>query len=150
MISQLLSRFKEKKLILEEYPPHYKRYKEKFPDLEKSQPLFAWKNQIYNPFKAKITPDLIVHEKVHFKQQGNYPEEWLDKYLEDPQFRLEQEVEAYSAQYKYCKELLPAKWSRKFLEGFARSLSGTLYNNMLSYGEAESKIRNAKNEKKEN
>ena len=142
MISQILQHLKEKELIIEEYPPNYKRYKYKFPDLETQKPLFAWENHIYNPFKVKVTPDLIIHEATHFKQQGDKPEEWLDKYLTDDHFRLEQEVEAYAEQFKLCKERLPAKWYKKFLEAFALSLSGDLYGNIISYSQAESRIRN--------
>lgn len=129
-------------LIIEEYPPHYKRWKAKFPNLEESKPLFAWYNQIYNPFKVNVTPDLIIHEQVHFKQQSNNAEAWLDKYLTDENFRLEQEVEAYATQYQYCKKMLPAKWYKLVLEACAKSLSGELYGGIINYHQAESRIRN--------
>lgn len=128
--------------ILNEFPPNYKEIKAKFPNLEESKPLFAYGDTIYNPFNAVVTPDLEVHEAVHSVQQGDEPEKWWDEYLKNPQFRLEMEIQAYAAQYKYFKDSVPAKVSRWLLERTALALSGELYGNLISYGEAESKIRN--------
>ncbi len=128
--------------IVIEFPPNYKEIKAKFPNLEDSKPLFAWGDKIFNPFNATVTPDLEVHEAIHRAQQGEDIEGWWKKYLADPQFRLEQEVPAYAAQYRYFKGSVPQKVSRWLLERMAQALSGDLYGNLLSYGEAESKIRN--------
>jgi hypothetical protein len=142
MLSQTLTQKNNEQLIIEDYPPHYKRWKAKFPNLEESKPLFAWDNHIYNPFKVKVLPDLFVHERKHFEQQGDNPEVWLDKYLTDDNFRLEQEVQAYGSQFAYCKKMLPAKWYKIVLEACAKSLSGSLYNGIISYHQAETLIRN--------
>jgi hypothetical protein len=131
---------------IQDYPPNYSKIKERFPDLEKSKPLFSYGGKIYNPFKAEVTKDLEVHEAVHHEQQkllGDV-EKWWDLYLTNSEFRLSQEIPAYSTQYKFIKEVVSPKFSKWFLERYAFALSGDLYGNLISYGVAESKIRNYK------
>lgn len=57
---------------------------------------------------GKLSPDLIVHEQTHIDQQAAFgdAEEWLIKYLDDPKFRLEQEVEAYQNQAAFVRKNL--------------------------------------------
>ena len=129
--------------ISTEYPPNINDIKKVFPNLEKHKPLFAYGDTIYNPFKAEIRPDLEHHESTHSKQQGDYPEVWWYKYLTNQQFRLEQEIEAYGEQYLFAiKAGVKGKMKDWLKEKLAQSLSGELYGNLLTYGEAESKLRN--------
>lgn len=54
-----------------------------------------------------LPADVEVHERVHLKQHGYTAEgaaAWWVRYLEDADFRLEQELEAYRAQYQYLKK----------------------------------------------
>jgi len=62
--------------------------------------VYAWEDRVYSPSGAELPPELEVHESVHFDQQAAQggAEMWWAKYLRDPAFRLEQEVEAYRAQ----------------------------------------------------
>lgn len=120
---------------------------------------YSFGDTIYNPSGKELSPDLIHHEEVHAKQQGNKPIEWWSRYLSDPAFRLQQELEAYGEQYLFAKENIDraadeaakedkvlkintAKLKRWALESMALALSGKEYGNIVSYGEAESKIRN--------
>lgn len=143
-------------IISEKPPPNFADIKAVFPEVDQNldtiKPIFTWGNTIHNPYKAKITSDLEAHEEVHERQQGMYPEVWWFKYLSDEEFRLEQETEAYGTQYAFVKKQLEESDipNMKLLEWMkdkmAEALSGQLYGNMLSYGEAESKIRHfAKN-----
>lgn len=127
--------------IIEDYPPNYDKIKAVFPDLEASLPLFCYNGSIYNPFKVKVYPDLHVHERVHVLQQGDNTEGWYDKYLSDLQFRLDQEIEAYGVQYKFLSGTLPSKILKQALHGISTSLAGPLYGNLLTYNQAESKVR---------
>lgn len=132
--------------IVEEYPPNYNEIFQVFPNLEEHRPIFAYGDTIYNPFKVKVTPDLEVHESTHTKQQGNSPEIWWTKYLFDKHFRLEQEIEAYGEQLRFIQGKVGGKLYDWVKQKMAEALSGELYGNLLTYGEAESKIRNyAKN-----
>ena len=105
--------------------------------------VFCYGKTIYNPSGNKILPDIEHHEEVHSKQQKGNIDGWYYKYITDKEFRLKQELEAYGSQYKFLKGLVPDKKLLKWrLEKMAEALSSESYGNLLSYGEAESKIRN--------
>ena len=129
--------------ILTEFPPNYREIVDTFDGVEKGEPIFCYGDTIYNPHKKNITKDLEVHEAVHMKQQGDAPELWWYNYLRDPEFRLSQEIEAYGEQYKFIKEAgMKGSLLRWALDNMATALSGNIYGNLLSRGEANSKIRN--------
>lgn len=60
--------------------------------------------------RAKHLPlpaDVDAHERVHLQQQGGTAEgaaAWWEKYLSDPVFRYEQELQAYREQYRFLKK----------------------------------------------
>jgi hypothetical protein len=124
------------------YPPNYEEIKKHFPELEDFRPLFCYGDIIYNPFGYEVTKDLIIHENVHSKQQGRDVKGWYDKYFNDPKFRIDQEIPAYGEQFRYIKNNFNYKLQKKFLDHICFSLSGEFYGNMVSFQEAEQKIRN--------
>ena len=117
-----------------------------FPNIEKQYPVFCYGDTIYNPFDQTITPDIEHHESIHSRQQGDYPEVWYERYINEPSFRLEQEIEAYGSQYAFLKYILKdisqgakiIEWKK---EKMAEALSSPLYGSLLPYAVAESKIR---------
>lgn len=125
--------------ISEKYPPNYDEIVQALGKVDGA--VFCYGDTIYNPFKRNITPDIEVHEAVHMKQQGNMPEVWYMKYLYDPKFRLEQEIQAYGEQYAFIKKYMKGDLLAWGLEKMAQALSGKEYGNLLSYNEAEAKIR---------
>ena len=97
-------------IIYGQFPPNYGELIEYFDAnvLEEKKAIFCYGKSIYSPFNRKVTPDVEIHEEVHSKQQeacGN-PEMWYYKYINDPEFRLEQEVEAYGTQYAFIKKYI--------------------------------------------
>jgi aminoglycoside N3'-acetyltransferase len=87
--------------------------------------------------KDGMTEDLLVHEKVHIKQQGKRYRKWWDKYFNDKEFRLQEELEAYREQYKWVKENIKNRNQQsKYLLFFAESLSGKMYGNLIDKQEA--------------
>lgn len=93
--------------------------------------------------EKEITPLLIAHEEVHTKQQGHDIDFWWDKYVSNPQFRYEQELEAYATQYKKIIEIgVKDNIKKWFLNIFARDLASPVYGSLISVLDAESKIRN--------
>jgi hypothetical protein len=91
--------------------------------------IFTYGDTIYTP--AQLSRSLVAHEKVHIKQQlGMGPEAWWDRYLEDPQFRLEQELEAHRAEYKAGGKL----------SEIAERLASPLYGGLVSEDEAREMI----------
>ena len=100
--------------------------------------LFTVDNVIYS--KGIIPADLLIHEQNHVKQQREYPggyKKWWDRYFEDDEFRLDQEVECYRIQYQFIKKNTKDRNQQsKHLSHFARSLSGKMYGNLISLLEA--------------
>ena len=94
--------------------------------------------------KYPLRPDVCAHEKVHIKQQlAMGVVKWWDQYLEDPQFRYEQELEAYQAQWKFIKKNVQSRNDQfNFLKHIARDLSGPMYGNMVTFQQAITKIKN--------
>lgn len=98
--------------IINNNPPNIDKIKKAFPIVKGT--IFCYGDSIYNPDGMIISEDLIIHEGIHQKQQGDKIEEWWDKYISDKEFRLEQELEAYRNQYNYALEKYPRN-KRKFL-----------------------------------
>jgi hypothetical protein len=142
------------------FPPNYDVILMAIPEVADNHAvIFTYDGAIYNPYGKEITQELQIHEAVHVKQQGSDPDGWWIRYLKDKQFRLEQEAEAYGEQYHFAKIAVSMadeaaqkegkhlsagknnllKWG---LESMALALSGPSYGNLISYGEAEARIRN--------
>lgn len=127
--------------ILKENPPNYGIVSKTF-DLSGKKVVFTYGDTIYNPGGYNIPPDLIVHEEIHSKQQGSEPGKWWDRYLTDVIFRLTQELEAYHSQYKFVDSMsVPKRVVKNFLTKLALDLSGPMYGNIITAGEAEIKIK---------
>lgn len=94
---------------------------------------------------VEIPRDLMVHELTHVRQQREFPggyEEWWNRYLEDPRFRYEQELEAYQNQYRWIKNNIKDRnqQARLFME-IAQLLSGEMYGNVVTLSEAMEAIK---------
>jgi hypothetical protein len=142
--------------ILETLPPNWNKIKATFPHAEVEQAIFCYGEIVHNPFGAKMTRDLEIHEAVHSEQQGEDPETWWDRYISDPLFRLEQEIQAYGLQLYHLKTtkviakdengreveiFRPARVIKWYLEMIAKTLSGPLYGNVIDYHKAHTRIR---------
>ena len=115
--------------------PLIERYKKVFPIDNKT--IFAYNGYIYTNFI--LPPDLIIHEETHLRQQDQHGlETWVDKYLTDKQFRLEMELGAYIAQLKSIKD---KEFRGKVRNESAKTLSGKLYGNLITYQEALKLLR---------
>ena len=130
----------DKLKIKNEYPPNYEKIKAAF-DVDGKEVCFAYGDTIYNPLKGDIPEHLMVHEAIHSKQQNTDPEGWWDRYLTDPMFRLEQEIQAYASQYIYVKRLYNEKVYSTFLDGLAHDLASEIYGNIITFDKARSAIR---------
>lgn len=124
-------------MIKKGIPPNFAAISNIFPVDDKT--VYAYFPDIYSNYE--LTPDLILHEEVHLKVQEQMGvENWWKKYLEDPQFRFEQEVMAYATQYLYCKRTLKRKDSDAMLTELSMALSSPQYGS-FPYQKCESMIR---------
>ena len=87
------------------FPPNVNQIEERFS--VGTGTIFTYAPSVYVPSGRPLTGSLIAHERVHIGQQGDDPAAWWDRYLDDVEFRLEQEVEAHRAEWAF----LPAQQS---------------------------------------
>lgn len=65
--------------------------------------VIAYIDTIYT--NKDLYSDVLVHEKVHLEQQKKYGvDEYIKRYLNDKDFRLEMEAEAYRKQLESIKD----------------------------------------------
>jgi hypothetical protein len=104
--------------------------------------VIAYDNVIYAD--RELYPDVIEHEKVHFKQQKKHGlETFTKKYLNDKKFRLEMEKEAYLHQLKCIEDKDLREAVRKdCINGLTSGLYGK-----ISKEEAEAMLPKEKEEK---
>ena len=126
--------------IREEYPPNYEDIKKFFKIENDKGVIFTYGDTLYNPHKLELQEHLLIHEKVHSNQQLK-PKEWWNRYFIDRDFRLEQELEAYIAQFAFIKRIATNKIVKEALRRLASDLSSEMYGNIISFQEAETKIR---------
>jgi hypothetical protein len=125
--------------IATEYPPNYQEIIAS--GLKpRGTTIFCWGDTIFNPSGQEIPKDIIVHEEVHSKQQGQFPQVWWTKYLYDKNFRLDQELEAYHTQLQWIKKEIPKAY-KEALNEFAEHLSSPIYNLSISHYQASTLIR---------
>lgn len=129
--------------ILNQNPPNISELKSIF-DIDETNTVYTYGANLFNPAGIQIPTDLLVHESVHAKQQeynDTVAKMWWRKYIEDPEFRLEQEVEAYRAQYHYLKQVIKDRNRLdKHLRFICSVLSGPLYGNIIKPSEARERI----------
>jgi len=80
--------------------------------------------------------DVEKHEEVHQRQQGDKPDEWWSLYGRSPQFRYEQELEAYRVQYQFFLARNGKRKAFEFAKRLARDMSAEMYGGMCSYERA--------------
>jgi hypothetical protein len=126
--------------IIPEFPPNIDRIKKIFPITGKE--IFSWGATIYNPSNQIITRELLAHEKTHAIQQGNDIEGWWDRYLIDPKFRFEQELEAHQKEYARHLVLEPNRNRRRiYLKEISKRLASPMYGSMTKYTVARRLIK---------
>jgi len=104
--------------------------------------IFAWNGIIYNPGGGYLTEWLVAHEQVHFLQQAGDPESWWAKYLDDIDFRLEQEIEAHRVEYRtFCKHNRDRNKRARFLFEISHRLASPMYGSALPHAKALKEIK---------
>lgn len=120
------------------YPPLYDRIKKKF-DVEGKQVFFCWGDTIYNPSGVDIPPQIHVHERRHSHQQSSDPESWWLKYIDDVDFRLNQEIDAHRDELQFV--LSNPRYSRRDRRAakitIPSRLCGPLYGGQIPMREAK-------------
>lgn len=122
-------------------PPVFDVCQEKF-GIKYESTYFAYDGKIYTSNADNITEDIVVHEKVHHRQQeeAGGTEKWWNKYLADDKFRLSQELEAYKTQYSFLKGKLNREELAKYVYFWSLNLAGKAYGGIIGVNEAIKQI----------
>jgi hypothetical protein len=125
--------------IVKNYPPNYAQIAARFNVKGRQTIVFTYGTTIYNPLGRPLAFDVIAHEEVHIHQQSkDGPEAWWKEYLDDPHFRLEQEIQAYRVQIEWAKRGYNTKDAAAIAEHCARTLAGPIYGGLLTLQDARS------------
>lgn len=123
--------------ISNEKPAIFKKCQEAFGVDWDSGVIIAYGDTVYTKSKG-ISPDLIVHEMTHIRQQEQIGKDvWWDRYIADKDFRLQQEMEAYENQCKYIRTHIMNIKKRIFLFEHIWSSMSRLYGHMITYEKAK-------------
>jgi hypothetical protein len=98
--------------IVRGYPPNYAEIRERLSPSPRA--VFAYGDVIYSPSGRAVGP-----------------------YIDDPAFRLEQEVEAYRAQYRVASSRSERRY---LLLHICRDLSSRMYGNLVTSAEARALV----------
>src|SRR3990167_5224922 len=126
--------------VLYENPPNIKQIGAVFTVNDTT--VFTYGNVVYNPNKCPLDIPIMTHEEMHSRQQGDDPEGWWKKYLEDVEFRITQEVAAYQVQFWFqCKIIKNRDLRALNLTRLAQTLSGGMYGCTMPLAEAKRLIK---------
>lgn len=115
--------------------------------------LFCWGTKVYNPRGVDVPSEIVQHEAVHSGQQtdwtGRHDEDkvraWWTRYLEEPAFRLDQEVAAHKAEYSHLAGKTQDREMRhRYLRHVAAKLAAPLYGSLVTPREATRLITGAR------
>lgn len=124
-------------------PPNFKEIVAVFPFASREGVIFTYGDTVYVNGTPVLPPQLKAHEATHIEQQtrpGNGgPETWWARYLEDPTFRLDQELRAHRAEYRTLKTL-DRNGAFRALPFIAGRLASPLYGSMITLAEAKRAI----------
>jgi len=123
--------------IVIDYPPNFEAIDAAFRVYGK-QVIYAYGDKIYNPQNIEIHPALMEHEIVHcIRQNQTSVDEWWEKYIANPSFRLAEEVLAHRAEYlAQCRDA-PRQRRRQLLKATAERLAHPLYGKLVTVKEAK-------------
>lgn len=115
------------------YPPNYEELIQHFDIANNPNVIFTYGDTLFVPNGQNVPDNLIVHESIHVEQQKKTgAKEWWKRYIDDIDFRIDQEAEAYNAQYKYMQENMNRHDRRVILKQMIHDFSGPVYGNIIS------------------
>ena len=129
--------------IIFERPPIFDEARAQFgPGVERA--IFSWGAVIYNPGHISIPRSLVVHEAVHGERQLKADIEcWWRSYLDGHQFRLQEEIPAHQAEFRFLQTQGNRQERRAALAAIAKRLSGPLYGHLIALNQAKQILRGA-------
>lgn len=126
-----------------EWPPNIEAIAAVLPNARNRGTIFAYGEDIYNPFAVPLPYALQAHESIHqARQLEKGVTVWWTLYLADPDFRYNEELLAHIAEYSaQCPPGAPRNFRRVVLRSTAKRLAAPLYGYKVSVDKAEADIR---------
>ena len=116
-----------------EKPPIYEQCAKQFGVKWENKVIFTYGDTIH--CKNKISLQKIAHEVTHVEQQLKYgADEWWERYFEDVDFRVSQEVEAYKNEIEWVKNnIWDMKNRQARIDKIIGDLSSPMYGSVVSF-----------------
>ncbi|CAB4223301.1 hypothetical protein UFOVP1670_16 [uncultured Caudovirales phage] len=126
--------------IIKAYPPMIEEIDRAFHT--RGRPIiYTWGTRVFNPMGVNVPGEIIAHESVHSGRQTNWTgrddegeiERWWHRYIDDAEFRLEEEIYAHKAEYQHLKDHTRDRNQRhRYLQHVAQKLAAPLYGNIIT------------------
>lgn len=114
--------------IVHSRPPNFDQIVKVFPLAVGEGVIFAYGDRIYVPSGNKLPPELYAHELVHCNRQlGIGTENWWGQYLEDEEFRYQEELLSHRKELEVLCIGASRQVRRSALNVIAKKLSAQLY-----------------------
>jgi len=126
-------------------PPMYDEIADAF-DVRGKPILFAWGQIIYAPQSSDISVPLLRHEEAHGKRQLQFEKisGWWTRYINDPDFRLSEELIGHAAEYRALLARSSGRSTRRTALSFvAGKFASPLYKYDLSKEKALKMLEDA-------
>ena len=127
--------------VISGYPPLIDKIDEVF-HCKDQQVIYAWGDIIYQPFTFVIPNFLIAHEEVHGGRQGDDIEGWWKRYMEDIEFRYQEELHAHAKEFQVrSRGVKDRNLKSQLLMWSAARLNAPLYGKMTNLNKAMKDIK---------
>lgn len=122
-----------------EKPPNFAVLEKKF-GVKWEDIVVTYGDTVHCP--APLAEHVLKHEAIHVRQQGEMGvEEWWKRYLDEPEFRYGQELEAYREQFRFIRSVVKDRNKQSgWLQELATALAGPMYGEIASRSEAAKQI----------
>lgn len=132
--------------ISTELPPVYPKLQAEFGvDFIKDRLIICYGDTLHSNFE--IPPEKYVHELVHAKRQDIMGiDNWWFEYLNNKEFRLNEELLAYREEYQFIsRNISNREVVFSYLYDMAQALSSHVYGNLIEFYEAMRLIKDNTN-----
>lgn len=112
--------------------------------IDDERTVYTYGDTLYNPGNTDVDIFLYTHEQTHQRQQAAVggPEDWWRMYFADPNFRQDQELEAYREQYRlYCEHVHDREKRFRYRFQLGQFLSSKMYSAGITHNEACERIK---------
>jgi len=124
--------------IVHDKPPNWDELVAAFPRAAELSRLYcAWGDRIYSIAGDTPPPEIMAHEYVHCARQKDDVRGWWRRYIDDPVFRLKEEVQAHKAEFaRIALGVRDRNRRARLLSVTATRLAAPLYGGVISYQDA--------------